>query len=103
MPQLAAEGGFGNWVIGAGAMTSAVSDRELRAPGRLDPASYGNAFDYRYIGLAGSVRRDTIAIGAARRVGESVAVRGSRSRARAGFSVGEARALWCGVRRSQGR
>ena len=94
MPQLAAEGAIGDWVIGAGAMTSAVSEREMREPGRLDPASYGNAFEYRYIGLEGSVRRDTITIGAARRVGESVAfgvsIAGSR------VSVGEARALWAG-------
>ena len=94
MPQLAAEGALGDWVIGAGAMTSAVSDREMRSPGQLDPASYGNAFEYRYIGLDGSLRRDTVTIGAARRIGEAIAVGVSVAGSR--VSVGEARALWAG-------
>jgi hypothetical protein len=94
LPFVAAEGALGDWVIGAGAMTAAVSDRVLRDPGSLDAAHYGNAFEYRYTGLAGSVRRDTVTIGAARRLGDAVAlglaIAGSR------VSVGERRALWAG-------
>ncbi|HEY0249940.1 MAG TPA: hypothetical protein VGC41_00350 [Kofleriaceae bacterium] len=94
MPMVAVEGSWGSWILGAAAMTSAVSERELRSPGSVDAGSYGNMFDYRYVGLAGGVRRDTITVGAARRFGDwlalGVSVAGSR------ISVQERRALWAG-------
>jgi len=94
LPLVAAEGAWGEWVLGAGAMTSAVSERALREPGSIDGAHYGNAFEYRYIGMVGSLRRDTVSLGVARRFGDAVAlgvaIAGSR------VSVGEKRALWAG-------
>ncbi|HEY1812420.1 MAG TPA: hypothetical protein VGG74_08755 [Kofleriaceae bacterium] len=94
LPTVALEAGFRGWVFGIGAMTSAASARSLREPGDLDPAHYGNAFDYRYDGYVGSTRRDTLSIGAARRIGDSVAVGISLAASR--VSVGETRALWAG-------
>jgi|HubBroStandDraft_6_1064221.scaffolds.fasta_scaffold178249_2 hypothetical protein len=94
VPTFAIEGGVGNWVLGIGAMTSATSERSLRQPGDLDPGHFGNAFDYRYDGYVGSTRRDTLAIGAARRLGDAVAVGISISASR--VSVGETRSLWAG-------
>ncbi|MEO8554230.1 MAG: hypothetical protein ABI678_29845, partial [Kofleriaceae bacterium] len=79
---------------GAAAMTSAVSARELREPGSIDAAHYGMAFDYRYVGLAGGIRRDTVTVGVARRFGDwlaaGISVAGSR------VSVDERRAIWAG-------
>src|SRR5260221_8537706 len=94
MPMIAAEGGWGDWVIGAGAMTSAVAERALRDPKAIDAAHYGNAFEYRYIGLVGGLRRDTVVLGAARRFGDAIAVGVSVAGSR--VSVVERRALWAG-------
>jgi hypothetical protein len=94
VPTVAIEAGFAGWVFGIGAMTSAVSERSLRQPGQLDPASYGNAFDYRYDGYYGITRRDTLALGAARRLGEWVAVGISLAASR--VTIGETRSLWAG-------
>ena len=94
MPMIAVAGAWGDFILGAGAMTSAVSERVLREPGSLDAAHYGNAFEYRYIGLAGALRRDTVTIGAARRFGDILAVGISIAGSR--VSVLEKRALWAG-------
>ncbi|MFT3693222.1 MAG: hypothetical protein QM831_08775 [Kofleriaceae bacterium] len=94
MPMVAIEGAWGDWILGAAAMTSAVSERELRSPGSIDAGHYGNMFDYRYTGLAGSVRRDTVTVGAARRFGEWVSVGVSVAGSR--VSVEERRAIWAG-------
>ena len=78
-------GAFGNWVIGVGAMTAAVVDRSLPRPGDADPATaldLANRYNYRYAGIAGSYRRDTVALGIARRFGDSLAL---------GISLGAAR------------
>lgn len=82
-----------DWIIGAGLMTAAVSDRSLPAPGEMS-GDLGSSFDYRYVGIAGAYRRDTLAIGAARRIGDSLAL---------GLSVGaslvsitEHRRIWAG-------
>jgi hypothetical protein len=95
VPYMAAFGSIGSWVIGAGAMTSSVSDRSLRPPSDIpDPDLFGAAFDYRYLGIAGGVRRDTITVGVARRIGDSVAlglaVAGSR------VQLTEVRRMWAG-------
>ena len=72
-PFVVAVGEAGNFVIGAAAMTSAVSARAFASPGSTDPTQYGSLFDARYAGLAGSLRRDTVTIGAARRVTDTLA------------------------------
>jgi hypothetical protein len=94
VPTFAIEAGFAGWVFGIGAMTSSVSERSLRQPDGLDPAHYGNAFDYRYDGYYGLSRRDTLALGAARRIGESVAVGISLAASR--VTIDETRSLWAG-------
>jgi hypothetical protein len=94
VPTFAIEAGFAGWVFGLGAMTSSVSERSLRQPDGLDPAHYGNAFDYRYDGYYGLSRRDTLALGAARRLGESVAVGISLAASR--VTIDETRSVWAG-------
>ncbi len=94
MPMIAAEGAWGGWILGAAAMTSAVSERQLRTPGDLDAPHFGNALEYRYAGLSGGLRRDTVTLGAAHRIGEWLAVGISIAGSR--VSVDEARAMWAG-------
>ena len=93
-PIAAALGSIGPWVIGAAVMTSAVQDRALRPPRDLPPGQFGVQFDYRYAGIAGSLRRDTVAVGAARRIGDSLAVGLSVSAAR--VTLTEVRRIWAG-------
>lgn len=94
LPMLAVEGAIGDWILGASIGTTAHSERLLRRPGRIPSTEYGNAFEYRYDGLGGSLRRDTIALGAAHRIGDTVAVgvgiAGSR------VAVSELRRIWVG-------
>lgn len=93
-PYGAVFGSAGGWVVGLGAMTSSVSERSLRRPSDLEPEDLGAAFDFRYAGIAGGVRRDTITIGVARRIGESFAV--GLALAGTQLSVTELRRVWAG-------
>lgn len=93
-PLAAAEAALGDWVIGAGVMTAAVTARALRSPSELPPSEVGAGFDARYAGIAGSRRRDTVAIGAARRLGEQVAIGASVTTSR--VAIDETRRLWAG-------
>lgn len=94
-PLGAVVGSIGSWVLGAGVMTSAVTSRTLRDPNDvLEPDDLRASFDYRYTGIAGSVRRDTVTIGAARRIGESLAIGIAVGASR--VSVSETRRLWAG-------
>jgi hypothetical protein len=93
MPLAAVIGAVGDWVVGAGAMTSAISERSLARP-RDVRDDLGASFDYRYTGIAGGYRRDTLAVGIARRIGSSLAL---------GLSIGvsqlnvtEHRRIWAG-------
>jgi hypothetical protein len=92
LPLVAAEGALGDWILGIGAMTGVASDRALRSPGRLPVDQYADLFDYRYAGISGSLRQDTVTIGAARRLGDAVAVglaiAGSR------VAIAETRRVW---------
>jgi len=95
VPLGAAIGSIGGWVIGVGAMTAAVSERSLiRLPGDFPPEGLGNRFEFRYAGIAGAFRRDAIAAGVARRIGDAVAVGLSVSGAR--VRVSETRRMWAG-------
>jgi hypothetical protein len=93
-PLAAVEGSIGAWVLGAGVMTESVTSRSLRPPSDLPAAEVGASFSYRYSGIAGSIRRDTVAIGAARRLGESVALGISVGASRVHLS--ETRRIWAG-------
>jgi len=94
----AAIGAIDHWIIGAGVMTAAVADRSLPRP-RDDPGDHDAAYDlryaYRYAGIAGSYRRDTLAIGAARRLGDSLAV--GLSLGASQVNVTEQRRIWAGL------
>ena len=91
----AAIGSLGPWVIGVGMMTSAVSERSLIRPGDIPPpGSLGNRFEFRYAGIAGSIRRDTLSLGVARRLGDAVAVGLSVAASR--VAISETRRLWAG-------
>jgi hypothetical protein len=94
VPTLALELGVGDWVFGFGALTTSTSERSLREPNGVDPGHYGNTFDYRYDGYVGFLRRDSLVIGAARRIGDAVAVGISLAASR--VSAGETRSLWAG-------
>lgn len=93
-PLLAIEGAIGDWIVGASISTTAHSERLLRRPGRIPPADYGNSFEYRYAGLGGSLRRDTIAAGVAHRIGDTVAVGLGAAGSR--VAVSELRRIWIG-------
>ena len=96
-PFAVAIGSTGPWVIALGAMTSGVSNRSLRRPSDLPPDQVreaGAAFDFRYMGIAGSLRRDTVTAGVARRLGDSVAVGVSLAASR--IAVTELRRMWAG-------
>jgi hypothetical protein len=94
LPMLAVEGAIGDWIVGASIGTTAHSERLLRRPGRIPPGEYGNAFEYRYAGLGGSIRRDTIALGASRRVTDTVAIGLGLAASR--VAVSELRRIWIG-------
>lgn len=93
-PLAAVEGSIGDWVLGAGVMTEAVTSRALRSPSDLPADQLGEVFPYRYTGISGTIRRDTVVIGAARRLGESVAVGVSVGAAR--VRIDETRRIWAG-------
>jgi len=94
LPLAAAEGSVCGWILGLGAMTSAAASRTLASPSDLPANQLANRFEYRYGGIAGSLRRDTVALGAARRIGEWLAVGASLAGSR--VSVSETRAVWAG-------
>lgn len=93
-PLAAVEGSLGDWVLGAGVMTEAVTSRGLRNPADLPADQLGAAFPYRYTGISGTIRRDTVVIGAARRLGESVAIGASVGASR--VHIDEVRRIWAG-------
>jgi hypothetical protein len=82
----------GPWIVGGGMMTAGVSDRALARPGDVGAISAG--YDYRYAGIAGGYRRDTMTIGAARRLGSSVALGLSLGLSR--VTAAEHRCVWAG-------
>ncbi len=92
-PLGAAIGAIGPWVLGAGMMTSGVVERSLPRPSDVR-TDLGDAFDYRYAGIAGSYRRDTFSVGAARRIGSSLALGLAVGVSR--VSVSEHRRIWAG-------
>ncbi len=91
-PLGAAIGAIGDWVIGVGAMTAVVVARSLPRPSDDPKDSLGAIYDYRYTGISGSYRRDTLALGVARRLGDSLALGLSIGAARVALT--ERRRLW---------
>ena len=86
--------GVGDWSFGAGAMTAAVIDRSLPRPSD----AHGDlmaAYEYRYTGIGGSYRRDTLSLGVARRLGDSLALGIALGASR--VRVTEHRRIWAGA------
>jgi len=95
LPLAAVIGSIGPWVIGAGVMTAGVTERALRDPRDLPrPEDLDAAFEYRYSGIAGAIRRDTLTVGVARRLGDAVAIGVSLGASR--LRLAETRRLWAG-------
>jgi hypothetical protein len=94
LPLFAIEGAIGDWVVGIAAGTSVRGERELRRPGSLLPTDLGNSFEYRYAGLSGSIRRDTLTVAGAYRIADSVALGVSLGTSR--VAIAESRRLWAG-------
>lgn len=94
LPYVAVEAGIGDWVVGAGVMTSALGERAFGAPGQVPPELQGDRFLYRYAGISGTLRRDTVTVGVARRLGDWLAlgVSGGLSR----VTANEDREVWAG-------
>ncbi len=94
-PLVAAVGAIGPWVIGIGAMTSSVTSHAFRDPNLVPrPEDLGSTFDYRYHGISGAMRRDTLTVGVARKFGDTLAVGVSLGASR--MSVQETRRMWAG-------
>ena len=93
-PLGAAIGAIGGWIVGAGVMTSGVLDRSLPRPGGVH-GELDDELDYRYTGIAGSYRRDTLSLGAARRIGSSLAL--GLSLGASQVRVAEHRRIWAGL------
>ena len=94
VPMIALEGAIGDWILGIAAGTTVRSERALRRPRAIPAAEYGNAFEYRYAGLAGSIRRDTLSVAGAYRLTDSIAFGLSLSTSR--IAISESRRLWAG-------
>jgi hypothetical protein len=94
MPLGAAIGAAGGWILGAGIMTAAASARSLARPDDA-AGSASSDFDYRYAGIAGAYRRDTLTIAAARRIGDSLAL--GLALGASQVRVTEHRRIWAGL------
>jgi hypothetical protein len=92
-PLGAAIGAIGDWILGAGMMTSGVTDRALPQPNDAR-GEFQSYFDYRYAGIGGGYRRDTLALGVARRLGDSLAF--GLSLGASQVRVTEQRRIWAG-------
>ncbi len=94
LPLVAVVGSIGSWVFGAGVMTAGVTQRGLRDHNDIPAEELDATFEYRYSGIAGAIRRDTLTIGVARRIGDSLAIGVSVGASR--LQMSETRRLWAG-------
>jgi hypothetical protein len=96
MPELAIEGGWSGWVFGAAAMTSSAVQRTFASPNDFPVESpdteASQRFAYRYAGIAGMLRRDTLTVGVARRIGDWLAIGASGAVSR--VELDEQRSVW---------
>ncbi len=92
LPQIAAEGEVAGFVIAIAAQTASAFTRTFASPNDYPADQLANRFDYRYAGIAGALRRDVVSIGAARRIGESVALGLALGGQRVGLDV--TRSVW---------
>lgn len=91
-------GSVGAWVIGVGVMTAGVVERQLAPPGDVRNG-LNDRYDYRYAGIGGTYRRDTLALGVARRIGDTLALGLTLAASR--IQITEQRRIWAGFGASQ--
>jgi len=97
MPLLGAQGGLGGFVVGASFAVTDQLDRALPVPGAAIPDDQVLAnYPHRYAGLEAGWTRRTIAVGAALRATEWLAVGASLTLSQ--VDVHERRRLWAGFR-----
>jgi hypothetical protein len=94
LPLVAIQGSIGSWIVGIAAGTTVRAERTFRRPERNPPSSWGQLFDYRYTGMGGSIRRDTLTFAGAHRLTDSIALGLSLSTSR--IAITESRRLWAG-------
>jgi hypothetical protein len=94
LPQVAIEGSICNWIVGIAAGTTVRSERVFRRPARLPSTDFGNSFEYRYAGLSGGIRRDTVTLAGAHRLTDSFALGLSLSTSR--VAISERCRFWAG-------
>ena len=93
LPQVGAEFAIADdWIAGIGVQTQRALARTFASPNDVPADQLANRFEYRYAGIASSLRRDTLSAGIAHRIGDSIAlglaVGGTRT------SVEETRSIW---------
>lgn len=94
-PLVAGVMALGPFVIGLGVMTSSVTHHAFRDPNDIPrPEDIQDSFDFRYHGIAGGIRTDTLTLGIAHRFGDTVAIGVSAGTSR--ISIQETRRLWAG-------
>lgn len=93
-PTGAAIGSVGSWVVGLGAMTAAVTERTLRPPDLPAPGELENGYEFRYAGIAGAAQRDSVTLGIARRIGDTMAIGAAFAASR--VTISERRRVWAG-------
>ena len=99
LPSISVLGSFGAWIVGAGVMTTSAIDRAFRDPAEvptasIHPTARPRPFEYRYAGIAAGYRRDTLVLGVARRVTDTVALGLSSGLSR--IAAHETRRMWVG-------
>ena len=94
-PQLSFAWTLRGFTVGASLLSSQRLGRRFEGPTAHTPENADRESALRYAGLAGAMRRDTISIGAARRLGDQLAVGVSLSGSR--LTLRETRRVWAGL------
>lgn len=93
-PQLSFAFGWGGFTLGGSLLASQRLGRRFEGPTSRSVEVADRESSLRYAGLAGAMRRDTITLGAARRLGDQVAIGLSLSGSR--LTLRETRRVWAG-------
>jgi hypothetical protein len=94
-PQLSFAWTLSGFTVGASLLSSQRLGRRFEGPTARTPENADRESALRYAGLAGAMRRDTISVGAARRLGDQLAVGVSFSASR--LTLRETRRVWAGL------
>ena len=93
LPQVGAEFELAEgWILGVGVQTQQALARTFASPNDVPADQLANRFEYRYAGIASTMRRDTLSAGIAHRMGDAVALGIALGGSRVG--VDETRSIW---------